>query len=553
MTYIRRRRLLRHAAWFGLFGLLLGSLAVFAWFDNAANRGISFTSGPQPIPYADGPQLGVNAYNIQFEPDRAKVTRTLDLARELGARYVRLHMPWSDVEIAGKGDFTDRRNGPPVSAWAKYDFLFAALRERNLQPIVRLDRPPDWARINGRATAQWQAISAINPNASGPPDDFADYAAFVGTVAAHYKGVVRYYQLWNEPNLIDEWGGFAPEPARFLDLFRQAAVAARAANPEVVLLFPSLAPTDGLDQRGPITDLDFLDAIYQLGGAHDFDIMSAQAYGLGQPPDEHRYVAPRRPFNWRRPLDTRIDVSRLPLLREVMERHGDSQKAIWISEFGYVSAPAELPITWGKPVSEQQKGTYLIGQIQRARDEWPYVGVMNVWILRWGGAPPNPHDPTAYFALVDQDFNLLPSYSILRGYLAQPAVAGVGAHTLQHPAVEKTADGVRFRFAGTALTLRGTGAAQVSIDGGAAQTVDLSDAPQAAAHGLPDATHTALIRGGELTALIVSREQPWAWGWPFGASALILALAVVGAWLAIGMNQFSPRHGAERPEHKKTR
>ncbi|MBC8161003.1 MAG: cellulase family glycosylhydrolase, partial [Roseiflexaceae bacterium] len=283
-----------------LLGVLLGCLAVWVWLDNAANRGITFAPAAQPIAYADGPQLGVNAYNIQFEPEQAKVLRTLDLARELGARYVRLHMPWSDVEIHAKGDFADRRNGPPVSAWAKYDFLFTAMRERGLEPIVRLDRPPEWARPKAIATPEWQAILAVNPNADSPPDNAADYADFVAAVAARYAGQVRFLQLWNEPNLADEWGGKPPDVAQFLALFRQASAAARAANPQVVILFPSLAPTDGLDLRGPITDLEFLDATYQLGGAASFDILSAQAYGLGQPPDEHRYVAPRRPFSWRR-------------------------------------------------------------------------------------------------------------------------------------------------------------------------------------------------------------------------------------------------------------
>ena len=523
---------LRPLLWVALVGLLLNLLAAFAWLDNAASRGITFTPAPQPIAHANGPQIGVNAYNLQFEVEQAKVARTLDMARDLGARYVRLHMPWSDVEIHAKNDFEDRRNAERKSAWRKYDVLFAMMAERGLEPIVRIDRPPDWARPRGIAAPEWQAISALNPNADGPPDTFADYADFVGTVATRYATQVRYFQLWNEPNLLDEWGGVAPDPARFLDLFGQASAAARAANPQVVILFPSLAPTDGLDPRGPITDLEFLDAIYDLGGAATFDIMSAQAYGLGQPPDEHRYVAPRRPFSWRRPLDTRIDVSRLPLLREVMEQHGDAGKAIWISEFGYVSAPPELPQGWGPPVSEEQKGQYIVGQIERARREWPYVGVMNVWILRWGGAPPDPADPTAYFALVDQDFNPLPSYTILQNFLAQPAVAGVGAHTPGHAAYTPTTSGAQFRFEGTRLDLIGTGTTGVAIDGGVPVEIALGDTAQPAARGLADDIHTATIGGATPEVLLVVREQPLGWLWEVGAALLLLALAGAGTLAA---------------------
>lgn len=524
--------------------VLLAALGALAWFDNEANRGITFTPPAEPIPFADGPQIGVNAYNIQAEVDEPKIRRTLEMARDLGARFVRIQMPWEDIEIHAKGDFEDRRNEAPRSAWAKYDFLLGEMRRLELEPIARIDRPPDWARPNALASAEWQAIVAINPNASGPPDDYADYADFVAAVAKRYAGELRYIQLWNEPNLIDEWNGHQPDPALFLDMLRQASSAARAANPKVVLLFPSLSPTDGLDPRGPITDLEFLDAIYNLGGAQYFDIMSAQAYGLGQPPDEHRYVR-LRPFDnwkWRRPIDTRIDVSRLPLLREIMEQHGDGAKAIWISEFGYVSGPAELPQIWGPPVSEEQKGAYTVGQIERARDEWPWVGVMNIWILRWGGPPPDPGDPTAYFALVDHDFNPLPSYTAIQQFLAQPAVAGVGAHTINHPAVEHTANGLRFRFRGTALSLRGAGITSITIDDGATTQRELNDNGIVVATGLVDGLHTVVIGGAEPTVLTVSRQQPWPWFWTLAPIVLISALTATGALFAANLANLPNKH-----------
>ena len=67
-------------------GLLLFALALFTLADNAYNRGIVYVPTRQSIAWADVPPLGVNAYNLQYEAEPAKVTRTLELARDMGAR-----------------------------------------------------------------------------------------------------------------------------------------------------------------------------------------------------------------------------------------------------------------------------------------------------------------------------------------------------------------------------------------------------------------------------------------------------------------------------------
>ncbi len=522
--------------------LLLVALAGFALADNAYNRGITYNPPLSPIAWTDVPQLGVNAYNIQFEPDRANVTHTLELARDLGAHFVRMQLPWEDVEIHAKGDFQDRRNAQAVhSAWDKYDFIFGEMRRLGLEPIVRIDRPPAWARAHAKQTPEFKARLAINGYAIGPPDNYADYADFVRAVAARYREQMRFIQIWNEPNLTDEWNGQTPSPAQFVDLLKAGYTSAKAANPAVVILFPSLAPTDGLDLTAPLTDLEFLDQVYALGGGQYFDIMSAQAYGLGQPPEEHRYIRlrTRGDWSWRQPIDTRIDVSRLALVREVMERHGDAAKAIWISEFGYVTespaVPPEKRNTWGAPVTEQQKAEFLVGQLERARREWPWVGVMNVWFLRWGGEAPNPADPTANFAIVDRDFRPLPAYDAIKAYTAQGAIAGVGAHDWGHPAVvpRRTPNRWSLRFEGSSLALVGMhGPIEIALDGQAPVNVnpDVEGGPVTVASGLSDGVHTVVLSGanGPPHTFVVGRAQPLPWLWTLAPMLLLAALALVG-------------------------
>jgi hypothetical protein len=530
--YLRLRVLLP------LLVLQLGALAATVWFDNVANRGITYTPDPQPIPWTNVPQVGVNLYNIQFEPNRDDVRQTLELARDMGARFARIQMPWEDVEIHAKGDFEDRRNPQQTrNAWEKYDIIVEEARRAEIELIVRIDRTPAWAQPQARAQPAWAAgVERFGGLLTGPPDNYADFADFVGAFAARYRGQVRFIQVWNEPNLAYEWNGRQPDPVQFVDLLRATYTAAKAANPDAVILFPSLAPTDGRDPTAPMTELEYLDQVYAAGGGQYFDIMSAQAYGLGQPPDEHRYVflRGRDNWDWRRPIDTRIDVSRLVLLREVMERNGDTGKAVWISEFGYNSAPEGIPdrTRWGAPVSEEQKGEYIVGQLERARDEWPWVGVMNVWFLRWGGyRDADSNDPTPYFAVVQRNYTPLPAYDALKAYSEQGAVAGVGAHVWSHPAVRpRDAGAWELRFSGSALALSGSGQVRVAINGSAPINVTLQgNTAVPIVRGLPDDTHTAVIEGTTAPdTFIISRESPLPWLWPLVMGMLLVGLAVVG-------------------------
>ncbi len=542
----------RHAAYRLLLLLLanlvlLLALAAVIWLDNGVNRGITYTPDPTPIPWANQVEPGVNVYNLHLEPDPTVVTQTLELVRDLGVRYVRMQVPWEDIEIHGRGDFQDRRNIEAVgviSSWQKYDHIVDTADRLGLELVMRIDRAPMWASQFFKNLEPFQEGLQIDPNSTGPPDDFNDFYNFVYTVAERYRGKVNFIQIWNEPNLLNEWNWQTPNPRDFVTLQCLGYMAAKDANPDAVVLFPSLAPTDGLDKRAPLSDLEFLDRFYQEGGGDCFDILSAQAYGLGQPPDEHRYVRLRDTanWNWRRPIDTRTDVSRVVLLHEVMQRHDDADKAIWIGEFGWNSAPDSIPperrYTWGPPVSEAQKADYIIGQIERAKREWPWMGVMHIWMLRYGGyLEPDPHDPTPYFALVERDWTLLPAYTRLQDYLAQPVVAGVGAHTWQHPAVERIAGGWRLRYAGTHVTLIGglDGDLEATLNGQpitlVAHTIDgqsaLSTPP-----GMADTAHTLDILTTATTPperFVVARDPPWPWFWTLAPAMLIGLLLLSGA------------------------
>jgi hypothetical protein len=515
------KRIFAHSIWI----MAIVCLIVTVWLDNAWYRGVVIAPTAGVSPYAANATLGVNLFNVQFEPDPAVVERTFVETAKLGATVARIQMPWEDVEIHARGDFEDRRNPDHIrNAWEKYDHIVAMAEKHNIALIIRIDRPPLWARQQSAATEKFQAGLAENGDSTGPPDDYQDYANFVAAVVQRYPHV-RYIQIWNEPNLAYEWNWEFPDPEAFTELLKRSTEAARRVNPDVVILYPSLSPTDGKEPRiAPMSELDFLARSYKAGAAEYFDIMSAQAYGLGQPPDEHRYVRlrwnPMRPFaELDRPIDSRIDVSRIVMLREVMEQAGDANTAVWVSEFGYNSAPESIPperrFIWGPPVSEATKGAYVVMQMDRARREWPWLGVMNLWMLRWGGPPADPANPTPYFAIMAPDFSPYEGYAAIQTAATAPASLSAGTQAWNHPAVRQVdSDTWQVTFWGTGVGLRGQpDDVTVQLNDNEAEYVSMGAGDASLYQGLPEGQHTLTIRGLSHTpeAVLVWRDQPGRW------------------------------------------
>ncbi len=106
---------------------------------------------------------------------------------------------------------------------------------RDLVPLVVLDGSPAWAR------AEQDRAPVDNPLA--PPADPDDMARFAAAFATRYGDKVRYYQVWDEPNIAPHWGNHWIEPVAYAQLLKAVAPAIRAADPDAVIATAALAPT----------------------------------------------------------------------------------------------------------------------------------------------------------------------------------------------------------------------------------------------------------------------------------------------------------------------
>jgi len=350
----------------------------------SASCGTGSSPAPRSIPNADVNPWGTNIF-LHKEVESWKKENTFKMIREAGISWAKQQFPWEEIEQPRKGQFFDAKYNQ--STWDKYDEIVKLAEAAGVRLIARLDRPPAWARSDKQRPER-------------PPDNFGDYGDFLNAFATRYKGRIGHFQIWNEPNLGEEWTGKA-DPAEYVRLLKIAYARVKEADPQAVVLSAPLAINL---ENGPLhlNEVDFLDQVYLAGGKGVFDVLSANAYGMERSPTD----APGKNV---------LNFRRVELLRQVMEKHGDAGKAIWFNEYGWNASPKEMPkdeLIWQR-VTEKQQADWTVEGVQYARKNWPWAGVFCTWYFRQVGDIP-PSKSEYYFRLVDPDFTPRPVYNAIR-------------------------------------------------------------------------------------------------------------------------------------------
>ncbi len=427
--------------------------------------------------------IPVNRYGVNVELDKVvrdeDLRRSVDMVRDAGFGFVRQVFAWNEIEISAKGDFFDHKNAK--SAWDKYDRIVDAASAAGLEIIARLERPPDWARAPGSAE-------------TAPPERLEDYGDFVAAFVERYRGRVHYVQIWNEPNRFEDWGYQPVDPVAYTRMLQIGYRRAKQADPSVVVLAAALTPTTDCCQKNRPDPL-YLQQMYDAGARGYFDVLGAQAYGLQAGPEDPWQDLPWRPNQARKSVidGHNTNFGRLVLDHEVMVRNGDAAKAIWVCEFGWNALPPGWTgdaSPWGS-VRLDQQAAYTVEAFQRARREWPWLGVMNLWLFQ--DPAPAANDPTQFFSLVDEQFRPRPVYHAIRALTHEAPRAGTGVSSASSAAVsysgawQPSASGrvspvsgaaATLRFEGSAVSLRTVrgptmGVAYLSVDGSPTYATDI--------------------------------------------------------------------------------
>ncbi len=369
------------------------------------------TDALAPIDHKADIPYGINTF-LEQEVEGPKIEAMLKMIREAGFVWLRQEFPWEDLEVDGRGQFSDSRDlngdGAPdvADTWLKYDRIVDLTEAYDLRLMVRLSNPPAWTRANPDA------------GDNAPPDDLQDFVNYARAVATRYRGRISHYQVWNEPNIYPEWGNNPIDPAGYAEMLCRTYMALKAVDPNIVVISGAIAPTIALDGHRNLSDLVFLQALYDHGGGDCFDVLSAQGYGLRSGPSDRRLRA------------TSVNIGRHTYYRDIMVRNGDAHKPIWLSEAAWnATLDADLPPeqislygNYGN-VTQEQAARYLPMLYERIQREWQWVGNVMYWFFTRKD-PFEADQAFYYFRMAEPDyqpekptFTPLPVYNSARDYI----------------------------------------------------------------------------------------------------------------------------------------
>lgn len=226
---------------------------------------------------------------------------SLNDARKLGVSWLRMHPPlgtkWFVVE-KDKGHFVYP------------DQAVALAKDRGFNVLGSLDTTPRWAS-SAPLDVKSQEADGFR---SYPARDLADWDRYVYQTVLHFKGIIDYWEVWNEPDSpflnVAGFLGDRRKPAAYAELLKVAYRAAKRANPDAVILAGCSSSQ---------TPEDWVEKIFSEGAYDYLDVLSFHFYTDGRPGDE---------------LGTPTSVH-INKIRGLMSKFGKGrQKPIWETESG---------------------------------------------------------------------------------------------------------------------------------------------------------------------------------------------------------------------------
>lgn len=362
-----------------------------------ANIDAVLQSLPQPVSALglDRNRMGVQLFKSL---DTGSWQVALDRTGNLGVRWIKVQANWAALQTDGPGTLS--------SVYSTFEANLQSARQRGYRIMVSVAKAPTWAR-------------SIQSSESGPPDNPQALADFLTLLLSRVGPLVDAIEIWNEPNLRQEWtsGALPFNGAGYMQLFQPAYQAVRNYSPLIVIVTAGLAPAG--NSVVSVDDRAYLMQMYANGLGNFRDIViGVHPYGWGNPPgvrccdanpdegwDDHRN------FFF---LNTLEDYRTIQLAN-------NHDVALWITEFGWATwadLPGEPPEPWIGYNTLTDQATFTL-QAFHIGQRLPYVGPMILWNLNFANsAAVQARDGKAAYSLLIDDTQMRPLFGSL---VAPPA------------------------------------------------------------------------------------------------------------------------------------
>ncbi|MCC6445870.1 MAG: beta-galactosidase [Armatimonadetes bacterium] len=206
------------------------------------------------------------------------------MAQEAGIKWSREEFSWSNIQPE-KGKWV----------WDRYDQALETAARYGISLFGLLDYSSAWA-----STAPPEAKSRWNHM-----PDLAAWSEYVFKIVSRYKGKIKHWEIWNEPNISVFWQP-APNVEDYTKLLKAGYEAVKRADPAAKVI--------GVCTAG--SDLGFIESVFKAGGFRYMDILSTHPYRYPASPEASGFTGELR------------------RTRDLLERYGGT-KPIWLTEIGW--------------------------------------------------------------------------------------------------------------------------------------------------------------------------------------------------------------------------
>ncbi|MBX6771614.1 MAG: hypothetical protein IRY83_07800 [Chloroflexi bacterium] len=295
----------------------------------------------------------------------------------------------------------------------------------SLQPSR--DAPIDFSDTDAIVDADLAHGLAIDAILVGAPSwavtaegvDLAAWSRFVSQTVAHYRGKITYWEMWNEPDLLDDQGRGKFWPwgvSAYYQLLKAGYQAAKAADPNAVVILGGLA--------FPYTNQDFFPRLLEEISK---DPDAASNHGYFDILAFHSYDRVARAYEL--PLGY-IGTPSFAGFRPLLRRAG-LNPPIWINELG-------VPI-WDYRTGQNAPGRATQGEqaayVIESLADGLAAGVEKFFVFQLfddgaGAVDPRTNAPAEFFGLITNDGAARPAYAAYRTAITLFSGAQAATHLI---------------------------------------------------------------------------------------------------------------------------